>query len=66
MHSAHLSSTTQTALESLAQRIFGAPRTGITLYELLTAVAPESPNHETVIVTYKNKLLVTAELIAQG
>lgn len=64
--SAHISSTTQTSLESLALRVFGAPRIGITLYQLLTAVDPRSPIGETVFAAYRTKLLVTAELIARG
>lgn len=39
--SAHISSTTQTALESLAQRIFRTPRPGIVLYDLLMAADPK-------------------------
>jgi hypothetical protein len=64
--SAHISSSTQTALESLATRIFGRPRPGITLYQLLTSIDPRSGTDETVFSAYKNKLVVTAELIAQG
>lgn len=63
---AHISSTTRTALESLALRIFGQPQTGITVYRMLTAVDPRSGNGNTVFVTYRDKLLVTAELIARG
>jgi hypothetical protein len=64
--SAHISSTTQTALEGLALRIFGQPKPGMTLYQMLTAVDPRSATGDTVFVTYKNKLLVTAGLISQG
>jgi hypothetical protein len=64
--SAHISSTTQTALEGLAMRIFGAPRPGIGLYDLLTSTDPRPPGGNTVFVTFKNKLLVTADLIANG
>jgi hypothetical protein len=64
--SAHISSTTHQALESLAVRIFGQPQPGISLYRLLTAIDPRSPNQDTVFLTYKEKLLVTAELIATG
>jgi hypothetical protein len=61
--SAHVSSTTQRALESLAQRVFGTPSPAIDLYTLLTrATAP----NVTVFEDYKTKLLVTAQLIAQG
>lgn len=64
--SAHITSTTQTALESLALRIFGQPKTGISLYDLLTTVDPRSATNETVFLAYKNKLVVTAELISIG
>lgn len=64
--SAHISSTTQTALEGLAQRIFRTPRPGIELYDLLMAVDPRSAAKNTVFVTYKDKLLVAAHLIAHG
>jgi hypothetical protein len=64
--SAHVSSTTQTALESLAVRIFGQPQPGISLYQLLTMLDPRSATSETIFLTYKNKLVVTAELISQG
>jgi hypothetical protein len=64
--SAHISSTTQTALEALAARIFGQPNAGVSLYQLLTAVDPRAQNNDTVFVSYKNKLVVAAELIAQG
>jgi len=64
--SAHISSTTRNALEALALRIFAQPRGGIMLYEILTAVDPRSPANDTVFLAYKNKLLVAAELIANG
>lgn len=64
--SAHMSSTTHQALESLAVRIVGQPQPGISLYRLLTTLDPRSTNQDTVFLTYKDKLLVTAELIATG
>lgn len=64
--SAHISSSTQRALESLAQRIFGAPRPGISLYDMLTAVDPRSGAGNTVFGEARDKLLITAQLIAQG
>jgi hypothetical protein len=64
--SAHISSTTQTALESLALRIFGKPQLGVTVYRILTAVDPRSSTGDTVFVAYRDKLTVTAELIANG
>jgi hypothetical protein len=63
--SAHVTSTTQTALEALATRIFGAPRPGIDLYVLLMSVDPRSPPN-TVFVSYKDKLLAASSLIATG
>ena len=64
--SAHISTTTQTALEGLGVRIFGQPQGGITLYKMLTATDPRSAAGETVYLAYRNKLEVTAELISQG
>jgi hypothetical protein len=63
---AHISSSTQRALESLATGIFGQPRPGITLYQLLTSTDPRSKTEETVFSAYKNKLVVTAEIITHG
>lgn len=64
--SAHLSSTTKVALESLAQRIFGVPRPGINLYSMLTAVDPRSTAGATVYADARDKLLAAAQLISQG
>jgi hypothetical protein len=65
--SAHISTTTQRALEGLAARVFGQPRPGIVLYEFITAIDPRSgAAKEPVFITYRNKLIVTAELIAAG
>lgn len=64
--SAHITSTTQRALESLAVRIFGQPQPSVSLYRLITAIDPRAPNQDTVFVTYRDKLLVTAELVANG
>lgn len=64
--SAHISSTTQVALEGLAQRIFGTPNPGITLYATLTTVDPRSTAGNTVFAEARAKLLSTAQLIAQG
>ena len=63
--SAHISSTTQTAMEALALRLFSSPKPGITLYQLLTSTNPKSPGN-TIFVSYKSKLVATAELITQG
>jgi hypothetical protein len=64
--SAHITSTTQKSLEALAQRILGVPSLNIELYTLLTAPNPQSTSGETVFLSYKNKLVVAAELMAQG
>lgn len=64
--SAHISSTTQRALEGLAQRILSVPAPGITLYALLTTVDPNSAGGTIIFQTYRDKLLVAAELIARG
>lgn len=64
--SAHITSSTQTALESLALRIFKKPMPGIDLYKMLTSVDPRSTAGQTVYLTYRKTLEVSAELIANG
>lgn len=64
--SAHISSSTRIQLDALALRIFSAPSPGMDLYSLLTALDPRSTTGETVFQTYRNRLLVAAELIAGG
>ena len=64
--SAHISISTQRALESLAQRLLHTPKSGIKLYDLLTAPVPTGTMGATVLSEYKDKLLVVAGLIAQG
>ena len=63
---AHISSTTQIALEALAFRLFSISQPGITIYQMLTAVDPKAQYGETIFSQYKTRLLVTAELIAKG
>ncbi len=64
---AHKTSSTQTALDGLARRIFGRPRVGIDLYTLLMTVDPRvRGGTQTVFATYKDKLLAVAQLIATG
>lgn len=63
---AHISSTTQAALEALAQRLFTVPQPNITLYDLLLRIDPTSPTGETIFASYQRKLDVTAELIAKA
>jgi hypothetical protein len=62
---AHISSTTRTALESLALRVLKQPQPGISVYALLTATHPDA-NPDTVFAAYKNKLVAAADLIATG
>lgn len=64
--SAHITSTTQAALEGLAQRIFSTPQPGINLYSLLTRIDPRSPLGNTVFAESREKLLVVAGLVANG
>lgn len=59
---AHISSSTQAALETLALRLLGRPSIGIRLYALLTA----SIGASTVYADYKTKLVVAAELISHA
>lgn len=63
---AHISSTTQSRLELLAQRLFNKPMPGIKVYDMLIAVDPKSQQGETIFASYKNKLIVVAELISKG
>lgn len=64
--SAHISSTTQTALETLALRLLAVPSPGIKLYALLTTPDPQSAAGGTVFTTYRDILLATAAAIATG
>jgi hypothetical protein len=64
--SAHISTSTQRSLESLAQRIFTTPQPSIKLYDLLTTVHPVSTMGETVFLIYKQRLEAAAALIATG
>jgi hypothetical protein len=64
--SAHITSTTQTALDSLALRVLTRTSGSIDLYALLTAVDPRSASGETIFLHYKNKLVAAAELIVRG
>lgn len=64
--SAHITTTTQTALEALAQRIFSTPRPSIDLYTLLMATDPRSAVGNTVFAESREKLLIIAGLVANG
>ena len=63
---AHITSNTQTALEGLATRVLRKPAIGITLYDLLMSSDPTSPTGATIYATYRDKLIVAADLIANG
>ena len=64
--SAHMSSTTQSSLDTLALRLLGRPSIGIDLYDLLTAADPQSAAGETIYQRHRDILVATAELIANG
>jgi hypothetical protein len=64
--SAHITSTTQTALDGLALRVLSHPSPTIDLYTFLTAVDPRSASGGTVFLEYKGRLVTAAELIVQG
>lgn len=64
--SAHISSSTQAGLEALALRLLATPSAGISLYRLLTATDPNSAAGVSIFQTYRDVLLTTAELIANG
>jgi hypothetical protein len=63
---AHITSSTQTALDSLAARVLRKRVLGISLYDLLMSTDPTSAANTTIFATYRDKLLVAAELIAKG
>lgn len=64
--SAHVSSTTQKALDNLALRLLGKAGAAVSLYGLLTAPDPRSPAHGTIFQFYKDTLISAADLIAGG
>lgn len=63
---AHITTSTQNALDTLALRLFGAPHVGIDVHDLLTAIDPKSPTGDTVFGSYKTKLTIAVDLISQG
>ena len=63
---AHISSSTQRALEALALRLFGQPKSGITVYQLLLSPLPHHGSAATAVAHYKDRILLLAELIANG
>lgn len=62
--SAHISSSTQSSLDSLAQRLFTIPQPGITLYDVLMRDDPQSPPGISVFEAYRAKLDTVADLIS--
>ena len=65
--SAHVSSTTQAALNAVAQRLLGTPAAGISLYALLTSPDPAAAQAGgTIYARVRDRLLATAHLIATG
>ncbi len=63
---AHISSSTQRALEALANGILGQPQPGITVYQLLTTTHPRAQGNITIFASYRDILVTAAGLIAQG
>lgn len=64
---AHLSATTQKPLESLASGLFGQPKPGISVYQLLTSIDPRNDDgSSTIFESCKDKLSAAADLIAHG
>ncbi|HEY6298258.1 MAG TPA: hypothetical protein VIW95_01340 [Candidatus Binatus sp.] len=61
---AHVTSTTRASLSSVTQRVFSAPQPGMDLYKFLIASDPASTG--TIFLSYQSRLIVTAELIANG
>ena len=63
---AHMSSTTSAKLERLATRIFGSPQPGITVHRMLVSDDPRTNPRVSVYASYRDKLLVAAEIVANG
>lgn len=63
---AHVTTSTQGALEALATRLFGAPQPGIDLYSLLLRTHPKSGSGNTVFGHASDTLVAAAQLIATG
>jgi hypothetical protein len=64
--SAHISSSTQSALYGLSARILPGRPAVADLYGLLTSMHPLSSPNDTVFSFYKEKLLTAAEMIVIG
>jgi hypothetical protein len=63
---AHISSSTQKGLEALARRLLGQPKPGITIYQLLLSPLPRHGPTATVATYFRDRLLVLAEVVANG
>lgn len=63
---AHLSSTTTKQLDSLASRKLGPPRSGVTVYDLITSVDPSSSTGDTILRTYISELDAAAYAIVHA
>ncbi len=63
---AHTNNSTQIPLRNLAGRIAGRPVTDVTVYSTLTMVDSRPGASGTAFETYKAKLLIAGELIANG
>jgi hypothetical protein len=63
---AHVSTSTQSALEALATRLLGSPQPGINLYSLLLRTHPRSGSGSTVFGHASDTLLAAAQLMATG
>ena len=64
--SAHITSTTQNKLEVLAQRLIGSAQPGIDVYSLVLANDPTQANGSTIFSSYRDRVLIAAQAIAQG
>lgn len=63
---AHISTSTQGALEALATRTLGSPQPGIDLYSFLLTTHPKSVTGNTILGHASDLLLAAAQLIATG
>src|SRR5262249_42134344 len=64
--SSTISASKKKPLEALVIRIFGAPRPGVSVYDVLVAIDPLSLTGDSVFGSYKGKLVAAVSLIAQG
>jgi hypothetical protein len=62
---AHISTTTTRNLDSLATRKLSRPTSGITVYDLILSIDPNSPGN-TILKSYQDNLDSAAEIIARA